>query len=302
MMDQALNLFLEQVSKQKVNLNGINIWQHGAVVAQHYLAPDEPRNIYSASKSFAATAIGILIDEGRLHLDDRPVDFFPEHLPEHLEPGYEKLNLHHLLTMSSGHDRALLHEDERSSLTETDYIRFVFSQPLVSMPGERFVYSNGSTYLAGRMAEKAAGVKLIDFAYERMFGPMNIAYPVWEECPMGHTLAASRLRLKLSDMMKLGVLYLNSGVYRGKRIISKQWVDAASTFKIASMGSGEDERYGYGYQFWLCRHPGIYMAYGRRGQYVIVIPHKDAVIATSADEDDAQNVLDIIWNTILPSL
>ena len=197
MIDQALNLFLEQVSKQKINLYGINVWQHGSVTAQHYLAPEEPRNIYSASKSFAATAIGILIDEGKLSFDDRPVDFFPEHLPERLSQGYEKLNLRHLLTMSSGHARAFLHEDERSNLTETDWIRFVLSQPLVSMPGERFVYNNGCTYLAGCMAEKAVGVKLIDFVYERIFRPMNIAYPIWEECPMGHTLAASRLWLKL---------------------------------------------------------------------------------------------------------
>jgi CubicO group peptidase (beta-lactamase class C family) len=301
-MDQGLSAFLEEIARRKINLFGINIYQHGAMVAQHYLAPDEPRNIYSASKSFAVTAIGILIDEGRLHMEDRPVDFFPEHLPDRLSAGYKKLNLHHLLTMSSGHSRGLLQEDERSNLTETDWIRFVFSQPLVSKPGERFMYSNGSSYLAGCMAEKVSGSKLIDFVYERMFKAMNIPYPVWDECPMGHTFTASRLRLKLSDMIKLGALYLNSGQYQSTQIVSKHWVNTATTRKIASVGSGEDERHGYGYQFWMCRYPDIYLAYGRKGQYIIVLPQKDAVIATSADEERSQSLLNIIWDKILPNL
>ncbi len=103
-------------------------------------------------------------------------------------------------------------------------------------------------------------------------------------------------------MMKLGVLYLQGGRYQGKQIVSERWVKEATTFKIASDGADADQRYGYGYQFWLCRHPGVYLAYGRKGQYVIVIPQKDAVIATSADEEDSQKLLNIIWDTIYTDL
>lgn len=302
MINQGLGQFLTEIARQNINLNGISIYQHGEIIAEQYLASDVPRNIFSASKSFAATAIGILIDEGRLSLADRPVDFFPEHLPGHLSPGYEELNLYHLLTMTSGHARALLKSDERGNIPDPDWIRYVFSQPLVSRPGERFVYSNGSTYLAGCMAEKATGVKLADFAYDRIFKKMDIPYPVWGECPMGHTFAAVMLELRLSDLIKLGLLYLNGGEYLGKRIVSERWVKEATTFKIASKGSGTDENYGYGYQFWLCRYPGVYLAFGRDGQYVIVIPQKDAVIATSADQPNSQRLLDIIWETVLPLL
>lgn len=306
-MNRFLCDFLKKIDTEKIKLHGICIFQHNELLAEYHYTPDIPRNIYSVSKSFLATAIGLLVEEGLLSLSDRPIDFFPQNIPNRLHPWVEKLNLQHLLTMTSGHSRPLLHEDERNTIKESDWIRFVFSQPLINMPGEKFLYSNGCAYLAGCMAEKVTGVKLIDFLYQRIFIPMNIPYPEWDECPMGHTFAASRLRLKLSDMIKLGLLYLNHGNYLDKQILPSNWVDAATSFKIASrqisaFGNGNDENYGYGYQFWLCRYPGTYRAFGRLGQFVIVIPGKDAVIATSAQEKNEQSILDIVWNTILPEL
>ena len=305
-MEKALDVFLKTVAEEGINLSGVMVYQHGSTTAK-YLKEDVPRSLYSVTKSFLATAVGILLDEGALCLQDRPVDFFPGHLPDDLGPGYERLTLRHLLTMTSGHGRRLLHEQERRSLEETDWIHFVFSQPLVSVPGERFLYSNGSAYLVGCMAEKAAGAKLKDFLYEKLFVPLKIPFPEWEECPMGHTFAASGLKLRLSDMIKLGILYLNGGSYEGKRIVSKEWVEAATSYKVASspvstVGTAEDETYGYGYQFWMSRYPGIYRAFGRLGQFVIVAPQRDAVIAASACEENEQRLLDAIWRTVLPVL
>ena len=306
-MGRLLCEFLKRVDAEGIRLHGVCVFQHNEEADTHAYSPDMPRNIYSVSKSFLSTAIGILLEDGALKLTDRPVDFFPENLPAKIHPWYEKLELRHLLTMTSGHPRALLHERERGTLQEADWIRFVFSQRLVSMPGESFMYSNGSSYLAGCMAEKAAGMKLKDFLYEKAFAPMHIPYPEWEECPMGHTFAASRLKLKLADMIKLGVLYLHRGNYQGVQIVSGDWVDTATSFQAASrqisaFGTGEDENFGYGYQFWLCRYPGIYRAFGRLGQFVIVVPEKDAVIATSAQEKNEQAILDAVWDTILPAL
>jgi len=306
-MKQILNAFIEHAEQNKIGIYGISVYKSGSILAEHYFAPDIPRSIYSVSKGFMATAVGRLLDDGRLRLADRPIDFFPHHLPDKIHPGYDKLTLEHLLTMSSGHGRALLHEDERRKTKETDWIRYILSQPLVSQPGERFMYSNSSAYLAGCMAEKAAGVKLIDYLYESVFAPLQISYPAWDECPMGHTFAASTLQLRLSDMIKLGILYLNGGRYEGKQIVPKKWIDAATDFKIASRrvsikGTGEDERFGYGYQFWLCRFPGVYRAFGRLGQFVIVLPEHDAVIATSAHEQNEQSILDAIWGTVLERL
>ncbi len=302
-----LNSFINHIEKNSINIYGIMIYKNGSIVSEHYFKPDEPRNIYSVSKSFSVTAIGKLIDEGLLHLSDRPIDFFNQQLPVDIYPGYDKLNLEHLLTMSSGHGRAILHEPERKTTKEKDWIRFLLSQPLVSDPGKKFMYSNGSSFLAGCMAEKASGVKLIDYLYETTFAPMGIPYPEWDECPMGHTFAASTLRLKLSDMIKLGILYLNGGEYEGKRLVSKEWVDKATSFKIASekiskKGTGLDEEFGYGYHFWRCSHPGAYRAFGRLGQFVIVIPSSSLVIATSAHEENEQSILDAIWNILLPEL
>lgn len=306
-MNQLLDDFITVINQKGIRLHGVYVIQHGKLVAERYLTPDIARNIYSVSKSFMSTAVGILLDEGLLKMTDKPVDYFPRSLPDNLDDRYLQLTLQNLLTMTSGHARPILHEDERYSIKERDWIRFIFSQPLVSAPGEQFMYSNSSAYLAGCMAEKAAGIKLNDFLYERCLKYMGIPYPEWEECPMEHTFAASRLYLRLSDMAKLGVLYLNGGNYEGRRILSQEWVKSATSFKTASKrvstyGTGEDENYGYGYQFWMCRYPGIFRAFGRRGQFVIVVPDKDAVIATSADENDEQSILNAVWENILPKL
>lgn len=306
-MKRILSAFIDRIEQNHINLYGIIVYQDGSITAEHYFAPDEPRSIYSVSKSFMVTAVGQLLEAGLLRLSDRPADFFPEHLPHDLDPRYRDLTLEHLLTMSSGHRRGLLMGEERKTIRETDWIRFVFSQPLVSGPGEKFMYSNGSSYLAGCMAEKAAGVKLADYLYESVFKTLDIPRPEWDECPMGHTFAASTLKLRLSDMQKLGILYLNEGEYGGRRIVSKDWVKQAASHKIDSRkvsikGTGADEVFGYGYQFWLCRYPGVYRAAGSYGQFVIVLPEKHAVIATSACEKDHQRILDVIWESLLPEL
>jgi len=108
-------------------------------------------------------------------------------------------------------------------------------------------------------------------------------------------------------MIKLGIVYLNGGEYNGKRIVSKKWINMATSYKIPSQqisikGTGEDEKYGYGYQFWMCQFPGVYRAFGRLGQFVIVLPEYNAVIGTSAYEDNEQSILDAVWKTILPRL
>ncbi len=306
-LSMVLDSFAEGIRRRGLSVDGIQVIQDGETVGRLLFSEDVPHCVYSAGKGFISTAAGIALDEGLLSLGDRPAEMFGEHLPDRLADGYERITLKHLLTMSSGHDRALLMEKERLQLTETDWIRYFFEQPLVYEPGSKFVYSNASSYLASCMVEKVTGSKLQDFVYERIFKPLDIPWCRWLDCPMGHTFSPTGLYMRLGDLIKLGVLYLGGGEYRGSRVVSGDYVEAATKKQIESsqicpVGEGEDELYGYGYQFWMCRYPGIYRAYGRLGQFVIVVPDRNAVIATLADEPDVQGILDTVWETVLPQL
>lgn len=299
--------FSNYVAKHDLNMLGIQVIQNDQTVLKQMYQEDIPYSIFSAAKSVMTTLVGIAIDEGQLSLEDKPVDVFENHLPGNLQDGFNDLTLRNLLTMASGHGRAYLMEKERLELSETDFIKYFFSQPLEYAPGEKFVYSNASAYIAGCMVENAVGAKLNDYAYEKLFRPMGIGRCEWLSCPMGHTFAPTRLYMHLSDIIKLGELYLGKGIYEGERLVSQSWVEQASTKKIDSAKispspSGEDELCGYGYQFWMTRFDGVYRAYGRRGQFIIVIPERNAVVATLADEPNVQGILDGIWETILPQL
>jgi len=302
-----LDAFADALRKRGLTADGIQVMQNGETVGRCLFSEDAPRCVYSAAKGFLATAVGIAVDEGLLSPDDRPAEVFGEHLPDRLADGYERITLEHLLTMSSGHDCALLMEKERLTLAEKDWIRYFFDQPLPYEPGSRFVYSNASSYLAGCMVEKAVGDTLLEFVYERIFKPMDIPRCRWLACPLGHTFAPTGLFMRLGDLIKLGALYLGGGVYRGTRIVSGEWVATATrkyieSSPISPVGGCEDERYGYGYQFWMCRYPGAYRAFGRLGQHVIVLPGHNAVVATMAGEPDALGILDAVWEKVLPQL
>ncbi|MFZ5973957.1 MAG: serine hydrolase domain-containing protein [Bacillota bacterium] len=302
-----METFLNSLHNRGLSIYGIRVMQDGKIVGSAQIADDIPYSLFSAAKSFMATAAGIAIDEGLLSLQDRPAAMFADHLPDNPAGGYERITLEHLLIMASGHDRALLMEKERAQLKTKDWIRYFFEQPLVYEPGTRFAYSNASSYLAGCMVEEAVGATLQDYAYEKIFRPMDIPYCEWLKCPLGHTFAPTRLYMRIDDLIKLGVLYLGGGEYNGRRIVSGAWVETATqkhieSSQICPIGMGEDERCGYGYQFWMCRYPGVFRAYGRNGQFVIVIPDKKAIVATMADEPDVQAILDAVWEEVLPQL
>jgi len=306
-MSNILASFIGRVQREELNVFSIVLTNGDGPFAEHHFAPDEPRCVYSVAKSYLSTAVGMAIDDGLLGLEELVTDTLCDHLPDDLDPNYNKITLRHLLTMSSGHKNAILMEKERWALRAQDWAKHVFEQPLPLEPGTRFVYSNGSCYLASLMVEKATGKTLRDYLFERLFEPMGIAYPEWEHCPLGHTFAPSRLVLTTEEMSRLGVLYLQGGIYNGKRLLSLPWVQEATRKQIDSCALLEnfpckDDCYGYGYQFWMTQIPGVYRAFGRIGQNVIVIPDKNVVIATQAEQLNSQPILDAIWEEVYPRL
>lgn len=281
--------FVKRVALEKLSIEGIAVLRDGELIFEHRWAPDRPRNIYSHTKSFTATAVGIAVSEGRLSLDDRLADCFPGDVPADAPPLLHEIRLRHLLTMSSGFDRSLLMSKmRRAGVGAPDYVKYMLSQPVMCRPGDHFTYSTADSILAGRMVEEKVGMRLSQYLYEKIFRPLEIGHPIWECCPMGHPVGGGGLFLRLTDMMKLGQLYLDHGNWHGERLLDPQWISAAASKQIETPKSGgPDEIWscGYGYQFWLSPYPGAFRADGAFGQITTVLPAAGMVVAIQCPEE-----------------
>lgn len=313
----SLEKFENEAGKNQIQIDAVAVIQNGELLRMRQYSDVKYKNVYSIAKSYTATAIGMAIEEGLLSLDDKPYEMFSELFPDNADERWKKITLRHLLTMTSGHGRPYLMAEERKKLRgETkrkpdkkymeEWLRFLFERPISYEPGERFVYSNLCPYVAGRMLEKAAGVSLLDYLYERLWKPLHMEKPRWDMDNSGHTFPASDLYLDVLDMAVLGQIYLGKGEYKGIRFISEAWVEEVTKNQIPSSsinpaGASEDEEKGYGYYFWINSQEG-FRAYGKEGQMIVVLPKKNAVVAIQANHEDAQQVMDLMWKTIYPQL
>ena len=274
-----LDGFVARVNREQLPVDAVVAYRGKQLIGEHRWSPDVPGNIYSHTKSFMVTAVGAAIDRGLLTLDTRLIDMLKDDLPERYDPRLGEIKLRHLLMMSSGFGRSLLMGAQRKAPDfNEDYIDFMLRQPVLAAPGEKFCYSSADSYLAGVMVERATGRNLLDFMMDAFMGDMGIERPEWEVCPRGTPFGGGGMCLKTRDMAKIGILYLNGGVYGGKQLVSADWVKTASTFKIATPS---DNRFscGYCYQFWLDPMPGCYRADGAYGQITHILPDKGAVVA-----------------------
>ena len=282
--------FITSVEKQRLNCEGVVVLQHGKKIAEHRWVPENPRNSFSVSKSFVAVAVGMAVDRGKLSLSDRPAEFFPE-LVRKPDKHLAALTLEHLLTMTRGH----------AEFSRPATAAEALSQPLAYPPGERFVYDNGSTFLASAMFTRAMGINVRDFLIDTQFRPLGIPRPEWAESPDNHTAGATGLVLTTSEMARFGQFLLQKGEWQGKQLVSPSWIDSASRSRISTGLRKPDSNLGYGYCFWPCRH-GAYRADGKNGQFVIILPRQDAVVAIHSSEPKHFPVLYAVWNEILPQL
>lgn len=287
-MQGLIDAFVRRVDAEGLPVEAIRAYQGDVLAGGHHWMADRPRNIYSHTKSYMSTAAGIAIAEGRLSLGDRLVDVLVDALPKDMDSAISAITLRDLLMMSSGLGRVTLMSPERDSgVCGDDYVGYVLSFPMQHPPGERFLYSNGDSYLAGRMVETRVGQTLRDYLMERLFAPLGMAYPEWEHCPQGHTFGASGLRLAIDDMMKLGRLYLRGGEWNGRRLVDPAWIQQATAAHIATpTENGNPWHMGYGYQFWRSPYPDAYRADGAYGQITTVLPHADAVVAIQCEESE----------------
>ena len=282
-------------------LHSLMLRRHGNIVAEGWWSPYKPESphlLWSLSKSFTSTSIGMAQDEGLLSIDDKLISFFPEDLPKEISDNLEAMRIRDLLKMNSGHQWST-----GPNMRQGDnWVKGFLSQEVQFKPGTIFVYNSGATYMLSAIITKVTGMSVLDFLTPRLFEPLGIEDPAWESDPKGINVGGWGLSVKTEDISKLGQLYLQKGAWEGKQLLSKSWVEEATGYQTSNGSNPEsDWEQGYGYQFWQCRH-NAYRGDGAFGQYCIVLPEQDAVLAITSGSDDMQGILNVVWEHLLPAM
>ncbi len=295
----ALVGFVQALDERVEGMHSVMVVRHGRVIAEGWWSPytaERRHSLYSLSKSFTSTAVGMAVAEGRLSVDDPVLGFFPDAAPAEPDGNLNSMRVSDLLRMSAGH------HSEVSLNGETQWVRAFLAQPVVHKPGTFFLYNTPATYMLSAIVQKTTGVTVLEYLRPRLFEPLGIADPVWDQSPEGVTLGGYGLSVRTEDIAKLGQLYLQKGAWGGKQLLPAAWAEAA-TSRQTSNGSNPNSDWdqGYGYQFWRCRN-GAYRGDGAFGQYCIVMPEQDAVVAITSGVKNMQSVLDIVWERLLPAM
>ncbi|MDO5144102.1 MAG: serine hydrolase [bacterium] len=279
----------------ELRLLGLIVSQQGKTLYSHTWDSPCRRIVFSVSKSFTSCAVGFAVQEGRLRLDERLVDLFPDELPAQPDENLCSATIRDALTMCLGQEKGLLMGGQRVDIEADDWAREALKTPFVHKPGTHFVYSNVGPYLAGLAVQKRVGCNLVDYLMPRLFQPLGIKLPTWEVDPLGRTFGASGLMLALPELHKLGLLYQRNGCWNGQQLLSPEWIRESSRKQVEN---GEE---GYGYLFWRGKY-NSFRADGMYGQYSIVIPDKEAVITTTAENRNQKEMLEFLLDEIVPQL
>jgi CubicO group peptidase (beta-lactamase class C family) len=295
----AIRAFVEAADKDITTMHSFMLVRHGHVIAECWWKPhaaETPHVMFSLSKSFMSTGVGLAVAEGKVSLDDPVLKFFPEDAPANPSENLKAMRVRDLLTMSTGHNTVPNLKNK-----ETTWVKAFLAHSVPHKPGTHFLYNMGASYTLSAIVQKVSGQRLLDYLAPRLFEPLGIEKATWETSPQGIDLGGSGLRVRTEDIAKLGQLYLQKGKWNGKQLLPPAWIETATAKHVESTGGGPDWKEGYGFQFWRCRH-GAYRGDGANGQFCIVLPDRDAVIAITADTSNMQKELDVVWDKLLPAL
>ncbi len=289
---------------RQFEMHGLLVVKRGEVVAEAEWAPyrlREPALMYSLSKGFTSSAVGLAVAEGLLNLDDRVLDHLPEYA-DRTVPELRDLRIRHVLTMSSGHDRDLLGGIRDRGDLSTDLVELLLSTPPTHAPGTWFQYNQPATFTAAAIVQGRANVRLLDYLRTRLFEPFDAAEPLsWIADSRARDIGFSGLRTDIETVACLGQLLLDDGVWNGRRLLPKGWVADASRAHIDTVREpNPDWRLGYGFQIWRGQHG--YRHDGAYGQFCLVFPSAEAVVAITSSTESMQALLDEVYLHLLPAL
>ena len=305
---QGILDFLAAVQAAKMELHSFMLLRHGQVLAEGWWHPyraDLVHSLYSMSKSFTSTAVGLAVAEGRLSVQDRVIAFFPKDLPAKVSDNLAAMRVKDLLTMSSGHEK----EPTQVCVKSDNWVRTFLAQNIAHTPGSRFMYNSAATYMCSAIVQKLTGQTILDYLTPRLFAPMGISGMRWEVCPRGINTGGWGLSLQTEGLAKFGQLMLQQGRWQDQQLLPTSWVEEATRFHIQQPGGDKPDRpksrndwlQGYGYQFWRCQGGNAFRGDGAFGQFTVVLPEQQAVIAMTSETKNMQGQLDLVWQHLLPA-
>ncbi len=280
--------------------------RHGHVVAEGWWKPYDaktPHMFYSLSKSFTSTAVGLAIADGKLSLDDEVLKFFPEDAPAEPSANLRAMRVRDLLRMSTGHQTEpplWMWTGGRDTVSQR-LTRIFFTHPVPFKPSTHFLYNSPATYMLSAIVQKVTGTTVLDYLRPRLFDPLGFENPIWLASPQGISTGAFGFSGRTEEIARFGQLYLHKGMWNGRQLIPAAWVAEATSAQTSNGSSPtSDWDQGYGYQFWRSRHG--YRGDGAFGQYMLVLPEYDAVIAITSGVRDMQSVMNLVWTRLLPAM
>ncbi len=257
--------FVEAAENEIDALHSFMLVRHGHVVAEGWWEPygAETRHmLYSLSKSFTSTAVGMAVAEGRMTIDDLVLEYFPEDAPDTISAQLKAMRVRDLLRMATGQ------HVEPAFGSATNWPKVFLAQEVVHKPGTYFLYNTAATFMLSAIVQKATGMSVLDFLRPRLFEPLGIEGATWGTNPEGINFGGYGLSVRTEDIASLGQLYLQRGLWHGRQLLPAAWVEEATARQIANGSNpGSDWDQGYGYQFWRCRH-NAYRGDGAFGQYL----------------------------------
>ena len=283
-----------------IEMHGLMVLRHGQVIAEGWWEPysaERPQLLYSLSKSFTSAAAAFAQAEGLLGLDDTVISHFPEFDADITDPRSRSMKVRHVAAMASGHTRDTREAIERDG---EEPVRGFLLIPPDREPGTVFAYNQPCTYTLASIIQRNAGMPLTQYLRPRLFDPLGIGHVGWQTLPEGGPeMGYSGMHARTEDVAKLGQLYLQQGVWEGLQLVPAEWVKQATSVQVDTPEMlSADWQQGYGFQFWMARHG--YRGDGAFGQYCVVLPEQDVVIATTAYTDYMQAMLDAAWTHLLP--
>ena len=238
----------EFAEKNNLMLFSYAIWTNDGIYEWSSGKANPLNDSYSVTKAFAATAVGMLYDEGKLDPEERIVDVLKNEGVEYKDKAWEKVRVKHALTHRMGIESGYLDVDceDIFDYGTDDFLKFAFDKKLKYEPGEKYVYSDAAYYLVSRVVEARAGEKMDEYLMRKLLYPLKVREAAFSRCPKNHTIGATGLFIRSRDAAKLGGLYAERGIWEGKRLLSEEWIEKELENGFAFHKTGVDGLLGKG--------------------------------------------------------
>ena len=299
---------IQDAQSQNLHINHLIVRQNNQIIARHDFIPEVPTLLYSVSKTFTSIAIGLALHDNLLKLSDPITQYFPSLATQYPNPRLEQITIHHLLSMSTGHDKCPIFTVSWDNNEQWDIAELFFRTPTPHEPSSTFTYNNAATYLLSRIISLVTNQPLDQYLDAKIFQHINIPTPHWDTCPLGTPQGFSGLHLTATQLSLFSQLLLDQGKHNSKQLIPAEYIALAtqphtSTAAYNNDFTTPDHQQGYGYQLWINSYPNSYRLDGLNGQFAVILPQHNATVTYISNEpNQMMRILELTWNHITPNL